>query len=71
MKIQQIRKNLQKQCDALDTVYGKLGDIQDDIEDDELCDRIDKICETIEELIENDFPDILDYIDNELIEENE
>lgn len=71
MKIQQIRKNLQKQCDALDTVYGKLGDVEDDIEDDELCDRIDKICETIEELIENDFPDIFDYIDNELIEENE
>lgn len=71
MKIQQIRKNLQKQCDALDTVYGKLGDIEDDIEDDELCDRIDKICETIEELIENDFPDIFDYIDNELIEETE
>lgn len=71
MKIQQIRKNLQKQCDNLDTVYGKLGDVEDDIEDDELCDRIDKICEIIEELIENDFPDIFDYIDNELIEENE
>lgn len=76
MKIQSIRKNLQKQFDALDTISEKLADIMDDIEDDNLCDRIDSICEAIDEIINGDnphisFPDVFEYIDNELIDTEE
>lgn len=48
MKINTIRKSLQKQYDNLDTISEKLADIMDDCEDDELCDRIDRICEAID-----------------------
>ena len=71
MKINSIRKSLQKQYDNLDTISEKLADIMDEIEDDELCERIDNICEAIEEIVSGDnprtsFPDIFEYIDNEL-----
>lgn len=73
MKINSIRKSLQKQYDNLDTISEKLGDIMEDCEDDELCERIDRICEAIDEIINGDnpstsFPDVFEYIDNELIE---
>ena len=76
MKINTIRKNLQKQFDNLDTISEKLADIMDDCQDDELCDRIDKICEAIDEIISGDnprtsFPDVFEYIDNELIDKDE
>ena len=71
-----IRKSLQKQYDNLDTISEKLADIIDDIEDDELCERIDRICEAIDEIVSGDnpstsFPDIFEYIDNELIDKDE
>ena len=71
MKINTVRKSLQKQFDNLDTISEKLADIIDEIEDDELCDRIDKICEAIDEILSGDnprtsFPDVFEYIDNEL-----
>lgn len=73
MKINTVRKSLQKQFDNLDTISEKLGDIMEDCEDDELCERIDRICEAIDEIINGDnpstsFPDVFEYIDNELIE---
>ena len=73
MKINTVRKSLQKQFDNLDTISEKLADIIDEIEDDELCDRIDKICEAIDEILNGDnprtsFPDVFEYIDNELID---
>jgi hypothetical protein len=73
MKINTIRKSLQKQYDSLDTISEKLADIMDEIEDDELSDRIDKICEVIDEILNGDnprtsFPDVFEYIDNELID---
>ena len=73
MKINTIRKSLQKQYDNLDTISEKLADIMDEIEDDELSDRIDKICEVIDEILNGDnprtsFPDVFEYIDNELID---
>lgn len=76
MKINTVRKSLQKQYDNLDTISEKLADIMDEIEDDELSDRIDKICEVIDEIINGDnprtsFPDIFEYIDNELIDKDE
>ena len=48
----------------------------DEIEDDELSDRIDRICEVIDEIINGDnprtsFPDVFEYIDNELIDKDE
>lgn len=76
MKINTIRKSLQKQFDNLDTISEKLADIMDEIEDDELCDRIDKICEAIDEILNGDnprtsFPDVFEYIDNEIIDNEE
>jgi hypothetical protein len=76
MKINTVRKSLQKQFDNLDTISEKLADIIDEIEDDELCDRIDKICEAIDEILSGDnprtsFPDVFEYIDNELIDKEE
>ena len=76
MKINTVRKSLQKQFDNLDTISVKLADIIDEIEDDELCDRIDKICEAIDEILSGDnprtsFPDVFEYIDNELIDKDE
>jgi hypothetical protein len=76
MKINTVRKSLQKQYDNLDTISEKLADIMDEIEDDELSDRIDKICEVIDEIINGDnprtsFPDVFEYIDNELIDKDE
>ena len=76
MKINTVRKSLQKQFDNLDTISEKLVDIMDDIEDEELCDRIDHICELIDEILNGDnprtsFPDIFEYIDNELIDKDE
>lgn len=76
MKINTVRKSLQKQFDNLDTISEKLADIMDEIEDDELSDRIDKICEVIDEIINGDnprtsFPDVFEYIDNELIDKDE
>jgi hypothetical protein len=76
MKINTVRKSLQKQYDNLDTISEKLADIMDDIEDDELSDRIDKICEAIDEILNGDnphtsFPDVFEYIDNELIDKDE
>lgn len=73
MKINTVRKSLQKQFDNLDTISEKLGDIMEDCDDDELCERIDRICEAIDEIINGDnpstsFPDVFEYIDNELIE---
>ena len=71
-----VRKSLQKQFDNLDTISEKLADIMGEIEDDELCDRIDRICESIDEIVNGDnpatsFPDIFEYIDNELIDKDE
>ena len=76
MKLNTVRKSLQKQFDNLDTISEKLADIMDEIEDDELSDRIDKICEVIDEIINGDnprtsFPDVFEYIDNELIDKDE
>lgn len=76
MKINTVRKSLQKQFDNLDTISEKLADIMDEIEDDELSDRIDRICEVIDEIINGDnprtsFPDVFEYIDNELIDKDE
>ena len=76
MKINTIRKSLQKQFDNLDTISEKLGDIMEDCIDDELCQRIDRICEAIDEIVSGDnprtsFPDVFEYIDNELIENEE
>jgi hypothetical protein len=76
MKINTVRKSLQKQYDNLDTISEKLADIMDEIEDDELSDRIDRICEVIDEIINGDnprtsFPDVFEYIDNELIDKDE
>ena len=76
MKINTVRKSLQKQFDNLDTISEKLADIIDEVEDDELSDRIDKICEVIDEIINGDnprtsFPDVFEYIDNELIDKEE
>lgn len=76
MKINTIRKSLQKQFDNLDTISEKLADIIDEIEDDELCERIDRICEVIDEIVSGDnprtsFPDVFEYIDNELINTEE
>ena len=76
MKINTVRKSLQKQYDNLDTISEKLADIMEEIEDDELCDRIDKICEAIDEILNGDnprtsFPDVFEYIDNELIDKDE
>ena len=73
MKINTVRKSLQKQFDNLDTISEKLGDIMEDCDDDELSERIDRICEAIDEIINGDnpstsFPDVFEYIDNELIE---
>ena len=73
MKINTVRKSLQKQFDNLDTISEKLADIMDEIEDDELSDKIDRICEVIDEIINGDnprtsFPDVFEYIDNELID---
>ena len=53
-----------------------MGDIIEDVEDDELCERIDRICEAIDEIINGDnpstsFPDVFEYIDNELIDRDE
>lgn len=76
MKINTVRKSLQKQYDNLDTISEKLADIMDEIQDDELSDRIDKICEVIDEILNGDnprtsFPDVFEYIDNELIDKDE
>lgn len=76
MKINTIRKSLQKQFDNLDTISEKLADIMEDCIDDELCQRIDRICEAIDEIVSGDnprtsFPDVFEYIDNELIENEE
>jgi hypothetical protein len=76
MKINTIRKSLQKQYDNLDTISEKLADIMSEIEDDELCDMIDRICEAIDEIVAGDnprtsFPDVFEYIDNELIDKDE
>ena len=76
MKINTIRKSLQKQYDNLDTISEKLADIMDEIEDDDLCERIDAICEAIDEIVSGDnprtsFPDVFEYIDNELIDKEE
>jgi hypothetical protein len=76
MKINTVRKSLQKQYDNLDAISEKLADIIDEVEDDELSDRIDKICEVIDEIINGDnprtsFPDVFEYIDNELIDKDE
>ena len=76
MKINSVRKSLQKQFDNLDTVSEKLGNIIEDVEDDELCERIDRICEAIDAIINGDnpstsFPDVFDYIDNELTDKEE
>ena len=76
MKIKTVRKSLQKQFDNLDTISEKLADIMDEIEDDELCERIDAICEAIDEIVSGDnprtsFPDVFEYIDNELIDKEE
>ena len=76
MKINTIRKSLQKQYDNLDTISEKLADIMEEIEDDDLCDRIDAICEAIDEILNGDnphtsFPDVFEYIDNELIDKEE
>lgn len=48
----------------------------EDCEDDELCDRIDRICEAIDEIVSGDnpkvsFPDVFEYIDNELIDKED
>lgn len=76
MKINTVRKSLQKQFDNLDTISEKLADIMDDIEDETLCEKIDAICEVIDEIINGDnprtsFPDVFQYIDNELLETEE
>lgn len=76
MKINTVRKSLQKQFDNLDTISEKLADIIDEIEDEELCERIDRICEVIDEIVSGDnpttsFPDVFEYIDNELINTEE
>ena len=76
MKINTVRKSLQKQYDNLDTISEKLADIMDDIEDETLCEKIDAICEVIDEIINGDnprtsFPDVFQYIDNELLETEE
>lgn len=76
MKINTVRKSLQKQFDNLDTISEKLADIMDEIEDETLCEKIDAICEVIDEIINGDnprtsFPDVFQYIDNELLETEE
>ena len=67
MKINIIRKSLQKQFDNLDTISEKLGDIMQECNDDELCDKIDRICDAIDDIINGQFPDVFEYIENELI----
>lgn len=67
MKINNIRKSLQKQFDNLDTISEKLGDIMQECNDDELCDKIDRICDAIDDIINGQFPDVFEYIENELM----
>lgn len=76
MKINTIRKSLQKQYDNLDTISEKLADIMEECDDYELSERIDRICEAIDEIVSGDnpstsFPDVFEYIDNELIDKDE
>lgn len=71
MKINNVRKSLQKQFDNLDTISDKLGDIMDECEDDGLCDMIDKISEAIDAILDTEFPDVFEYIENELLDNEE
>ena len=75
MKITAIKKSLQKQLDILDSISEKLADIIDECQDQQLCNKIDNICQTIDNMINGDdpkasFPDVFDYIDEELLNQD-
>ena len=71
MKISTLRRKVQKISTDLESFSEKLDDLIDGIEDSECEDLLGGILDKIEDIIENDVPNILDYIDENLNLDNE
>ena len=72
MKISTLKRKIQKIGSDVESLMQKIDILLDEIEDDEVCDMLGDISEKFETAVEDDIPQILDYIDENLvIEETE
>lgn len=72
MKISTLKRKIQKIGSDVESLMQKIDILLDEIEDDEVCDMLGDISEKFETAVEDDIPQILDYIDeNLIIEETE
>ena len=72
MKISTLKRKIQKIGSDVESLMQKIDILLDEIEDDEVCDMLGDISEKFESAVEDDIPQILDYIDENLvIEETE
>lgn len=66
MKVSTLRRKVQKISTDLESFSQKLDDLIEGVEDSECEDMLGNILDKIEDIIENDVPNILDHIDENL-----
>ena len=71
MKISTLKRKIQKIGSDVESLMQKIDNLLDEVEDDDVCDMLGEISEKFETAVEDDIPQILDYIDENLIIEEE
>jgi predicted nuclease with TOPRIM domain len=66
MKISTLKRKIQKIGSEVESLLQKIDNLLDEIEDDDVCDMLGEISEKFESAVEDDIPQILDYIDENL-----
>ena len=66
MKISSLKRKIQKIGAEVESLLQKIDNLLDEIEDDDVCDMLGEISEKFESAVEDDIPQILDYIDENL-----
>lgn len=66
MKISTLKRKIQKIGSEVESLLQKIDNLLDEIEDDDVCDMLGEISEKFVSAVEDDIPQILDYIDENL-----
>ena len=71
MKVSTLKRKIQKIGSDVESLMQKIDNLLDEIEDDDVCEMLGDISEKFETAVEDDIPQILDYIDENLIIEEQ
>ena len=71
MKISTLKRKIQKIGSDVESLLQKIDNLLDEVEDDDVCDMLGEISAKYETTVEEEIPQILDYIDENLIIEEE